>query len=143
MIKLIKLLELEKPQNIYAPEQEPGEAPEKDLMKKGFKLGKATIDPETGASVTDVTYLPAFETIRRQTLSMRKEFQPFKFSSNEDIAKVAKDINTNMRKEFQPFKFSSNEDIAKVAKDINTNLTKVSQMIFALEKMIELQNKSK
>jgi hypothetical protein len=48
-----------------------------------------------------------------------------------------------MRKEFQPFKFSANEDIAKVAKDINTNLTKVSQMIFALEKMIELQNKNK
>jgi hypothetical protein len=48
-----------------------------------------------------------------------------------------------MRKEFQPFKFSSNEDIAKVAKDINTNLTKVSQLIFALEKMIELQNKRK
>ena len=48
-----------------------------------------------------------------------------------------------MRKEFQPFGFSSNEDIAKVAKGINTNLTKVSQMIYALEKMIELQNKSK
>ena len=112
MIKLIKLLELEKPSNIYAPGEEPGEAPEKDLMKKGFKLGKATIDPETGASVTDVTYLPAFETLRRQTIRMRKEF-------------------------------SSNEDIAKVAKDINTNLTKVSQLIFALEKMIELQNKSK
>jgi hypothetical protein len=117
MIKLIKLLELEKPLNIYTPGEEPGEAPEKDLMKKGFKLGKATINPETGASITDVIYLPAFETIRRQTLTMRKEFQPFKFSSNEDIAKIAKDINTN--------------------------LTKVSQMIFALEKTIELQNKSK
>jgi hypothetical protein len=117
MIKLIKLLELEKPTNIYAPGEEQGNAPEKDLMQKGFKLGKATIDPETGASVTDVTYLPAFETLRRQTIRMRKEFQPFGFSSNEDIAKVAKGINTN--------------------------LTKVSQMIYALEKMIELQNKSK
>ena len=117
MIKLIDLLELEKPTNIYIPGEEPGNAPEKDLIQKGFKLGKATIDPETGASASDVTYLPAFETIRRQTLSMRKEFQPFKFSANEDIAKVAKDINTN--------------------------LTKVSQLIFALEKMIELQNKSK
>ena len=115
MIKLIDLLELEKPKNIYAPGQELGNAPEADLMKQGFKLGKATIDPETGASITDVTYLPAFESIRRQTLTMRKEFQPFKFSTNEDIAKVAKDINTN--------------------------LTKVSQLIFALEKMIELQNK--
>ena len=117
MIKLIDLLELEKPTNIYIPGEEPGNAPEKDLIQKGFKLGKATIDPETGASASDVTYLPAFETIRRQTLSMRKEFQPFKFSANEDIAKIAKNINTN--------------------------LTKVSQMIFALEKTIELQNKSK
>ena len=117
MIKLIDLLELEKPTNIYIPGEEPGNAPEKDLIQKGFKLGKATIDPETGASASDVTYLPAFETIRRQALSMRKEFQPFKFSANEDIAKIAKDINTN--------------------------LTKVSQLIFALDKMIELQRKNR
>ena len=97
--------------------QMPDEGDDTELLKKGFKLGKATIDPETGASITDVTYLPAFETIRRQALSMRKEFQPFKFSANEDIAKVSKDINTN--------------------------LTRVSQLIFALEKMIELQNKNK
>jgi hypothetical protein len=109
MIKLTDLLE-----EVYVQSPD-GEEGDDTLMKKGFKLGKATIDPETGASVTDVTYLPAFEQIRRQTLTMRKEFQPFKFSSNEDIAKVAKDINTN--------------------------LTKVSQLIFALEKMIELQNK--
>jgi hypothetical protein len=109
MIKLTDLLE-----EVYVQTPD-GEEGDDTLMKKGFKLGKATIDPETGASVTDVTYLPAFEQIRRQALSMRKEFQPFKFSANEDIAKVAKDINTN--------------------------LTKVSQLIFALEKMIELQNK--
>jgi hypothetical protein len=109
MIKLQDLLE-----EVYVQTPD-GEEGDDTLMKKGFKLGKATIDPETGASVTDVTYLPAFESIRRQALSMRKEFQPFKFSANGDIAKVAKDINTN--------------------------LTKVSQLIFALEKMIELQNK--
>jgi len=109
MIKLTDLLE-----EVYVQTPD-GEEGDDTLMKKGFKLGKATIDPETGASVTDVTYLPAFEQIRRQALTMRKEFQPFKFSANEDIAKVAKDINTN--------------------------LTKVSQLIFALEKMIELQNK--
>jgi hypothetical protein len=109
MIKLTDLLE-----EVYVQTPD-GEEGDDTLMKKGFKLGKATIDPETGASVTDVTYLPAFEQIRRQALTMRKEFQPFKFSANEDIAKVAKDINTN--------------------------LTKVSQLVFALEKMIELQNK--
>jgi hypothetical protein len=108
MIKLTDLLEV----YVQSPDGEEGDD---TLMKQGFKLGKATVDPETGASVTDVTYLPAFEQIRRQALTMRKEFQPFKFSANEDIAKVAKDINTN--------------------------LTKVSQLIFALEKMIELQNK--
>jgi hypothetical protein len=97
--------------------QMPDGGDDAELLKKGFKLSKPTIDPETGASVTDVEYLPAFEQIRRQVLTMRKEFQPFKFSANEDIAKVSKEINTN--------------------------LTKVSQLIFALEKMIELQNKNK
>jgi hypothetical protein len=109
---MIKLTDLLEEVHIQMPDGEEGND---TLMKQGFKLGKTTIDPETGASANDVTYLPAFETIRRQALSMRKEFQPFKFSSNEDIAKVSKEINTN--------------------------LTKVSQLIFALEKMIELQNK--
>jgi hypothetical protein len=117
-MKLIDILkELDKPTNIYAPGEEPGNPPEKDLMKHGFKLGKASVDPETGASANDVTYLPAFEQLRRQVLSMRTEFQPFKFSANPDIAKVSKDINTN--------------------------LTKVSQLIFALDKMIELQRKNR
>jgi hypothetical protein len=84
-------------------------------MQQGFKLNKSTIDPETGTSTTTVTYLPKFEQVRRQILTLRKEFQPFKFSSNPDIADVAKDINTNM--------------------------TKLSQLIFALDKMIELQRK--
>ena len=110
MIKLTDLLN----EKVYVQTPD-GEEGDETIMKQGFKLGKATVDPETGASVTDVTYLPAFEQIRRQALTMRKEFQPFKFSANEDIAKVSKEINTN--------------------------LTKVSQLIFALEKMIELQNK--
>ena len=46
-----------------------------------------------------------------------------------------------MRKDFHPFKFSSNPDIAKLAKDINTNITKLTQMIFALDKTVELQKK--
>jgi len=109
MIKLINLLEA-----IYT---DAPESPDNDLINKGFKLGKPEIDPETGASTTTVTYLPKFEQIRRDILSMRKEFQPFKFSQNEDVAGLARDINTN--------------------------LTKLSQMIFAIDKMIELQKKSK
>ena len=116
MIKLTDLIqELEVPKNIYAQ----GAKPETDdeFMKKGFKMGQTTVDPETGASMSNVEYLPAFEQIRKDIIKMRKEFQPFKFSANPDIAKVSKSINTY--------------------------LTKTSQLIFALDKMIELQNKSK
>jgi hypothetical protein len=112
MIKLTDLLEAI---HVQMPDGE--EANSEDVMKQGFKLGKATIDPETGASVTDVEYLPEFENIRRKILTMRKEFQPFKFAADENVAKVAKEINKNM--------------------------TQLSQLIFALDKMIELQNKQK
>jgi hypothetical protein len=107
MIKLTDLLE--------AYVQMPGDKEPEELVQKGYKLGTPTINPETGASTTDVIYLPKFEQLRREVLSMRREFQPFKFSANEDVAKVSKDINTH--------------------------LTKVSQLIFALDKMIELQRK--
>ena len=107
MIKLTDLLEA-----VYTDKPE---APDEDLMQQGFKLSKPEIDPETGTSSTTVTYLPKFEQIRRDVIQMRKEFQPFKFSQNPDIAGLSKDINTN--------------------------LTKLSQMIFALDKMIELQRK--
>jgi hypothetical protein len=114
MIKLTELInELEKPKQIYAT----GKTPEYDdkFMQQGFKLGKPEIDPVTGTQMTTVKYLPKFEEIRREIIKNRKEFQPFKFSSNPDIAKVAKDINTNM--------------------------TKLSALIFALDKMVELQGK--
>jgi hypothetical protein len=48
-----------------------------------------------------------------------------------------------MRKQFQPFKFAADENVAKVAKEINSNMTKLSQLIFALDKMVELQRKNK
>jgi hypothetical protein len=110
MIKLKDLLN----EKVYIQTPD-GEEGDETLMQQGFKLGKPTIDPETGASVTDVTYLPEFENIRRRILTMRKEFQPFKFSSDPDVALLAKEINTNM--------------------------TKLSQMIFALDKRIELNKK--
>ena len=110
MIKLTDLLEA-----IYVQKPEGEEPEDASLIQKGFALGEPEIDPETGTVSSTVQYLPKFEQIRREILKMRKEFQPFKYSSNEDIAKLAKDINTNM--------------------------TKLSQMIFALDKMVELQRK--
>jgi hypothetical protein len=110
MIKLKDLLD-----EVYV--QKPEEQDDEEFMQKGFKLGKAEIDPETGASTTSVEYLPEFENVRRQILKMRKEFQPFKYAADENIAKVAKEINSNM--------------------------TKLSNLIFALDKMVELQRKNK
>lgn len=113
MIKLTDLInELERPKQIYASEYKP-EKTEDDFIKKGFKLGEPEINPETGTVTTSVQYLPKFEEIRRDLIKKRKEFQPFKFSSNPDIAKLSKDINTN--------------------------LTKLNNMIYALEGMIKLQ----
>lgn len=112
MIKLTTLIkELDKPKQLYAPGYSP-EVDDDSFLEKGYKLGNPKVDPETGTVTTDVINLPKFEELRRQI--------------------------TMMRKEFQPFKFSSNEDISKISKDINTNLTKLSQLIFALDKMIEL-----
>ena len=58
MIKLKDLLN----EKVYIQTPD-GEEGDETLMQQGFKLGKPTIDPETGASVTDVTYLPEFETL--------------------------------------------------------------------------------
>ena len=46
------------------------------------------------------------------------------------------------RNDIKPFKFSSNPDIASVAKEADKIAGKLSQLIFALDKMIELQSKS-
>ena len=95
--------------------------PEKDgseeLIQKGFKMSEPVVDPETGKISTDVTYLPKFKQMRIELIQKRNEIKPFKFSANEDIAKVAAEADKTMGK--------------------------LSQLIFALDKMIELQQKSK
>jgi hypothetical protein len=47
------------------------------------------------------------------------------------------------RNEIKPFKFSANEDIAKIATETDKMFGKLSQLIFALDKMVELQQKNK
>lgn len=94
----------------FKPKEDP------EALKRGYKSIKTTIEPDTGRVTNEYEPLPKFDEIRRKILHIRTEFQPFKFSSNEDISKLAKDVNTT--------------------------LTKVSQMIFALDKMIELQKKN-
>jgi hypothetical protein len=119
MIKLLDILnEAEFP--ITSPEGEKiaslkpkdGEA----AFKRGYKSITQTVNPETGQMTTEFEALPKFDEIRRKILTYRKEFQPFKYSANEDVAKTSKEINTL--------------------------LSKASNMIFALDKMLELQRKN-
>ena len=114
MIKLIDILEEIEVRSPMATSSEDGD---EDIIKRGFRTTPLEVDPETGAIESTVEYLPKFEQIRRDLLKFRKEFQPFKYHPNEYISKNAKDLNTL--------------------------LTKSSQMIFVLEKMIELERKTK
>ena len=95
------------------PEKDGGE----ELIQKGFKIGEPEIDPATGKISSSVTYLPKFKQMRIELIQKRNEIKPFKFSANEDIAKVASEADKM--------------------------IGKLSQLIFALDKMIELQQKSK
>ena len=108
MIKLQTLLE-----DIYA--EYPEEGIPTDFLQKGFRTTNPIVNPETGTISSEVEYLPAFEQVRKDLLKYRKEFQPFKYHSNESIAKSAKDLNTL--------------------------LTKAANIVFALDKMIELSRK--
>lgn len=114
MIKLTDLInELEKPEQIYAPGYEP-EGDSEEIISKGYTTSKSE-DPKTGKIITSVTYLPKFKQMRFDLMQKRNDIKPFKFSSNPDIAKVAKETDKVMGK--------------------------LSQLIFALDKMIELQSK--
>jgi len=117
MIKLLNILsELEKPQQIYSPGYGPGNEPDQ-LISKGFTTTPPEIDPETGRSTSFVKYLPAFKQMRIDLVKKRNEVKPFKFSSNPDIANTAKEVDKIMGK--------------------------LSQLIFVLDKMVELQQKNR
>ena len=109
MIRLKKLL-----QEVYVEMSSKNDDTE-ELIQKGYIMGEPEVDPTTGKISTSVTYLPKFKQIRIDLIQKRNELKPFRFSANEDIAKVA----TEADKMF----------------------SKLSQLIFALDKMIELQQK--
>ncbi len=118
MIKLIDILnEAEIPVTGASGEKVASFKPKKDgeAFERGYKSIKTSMDPETGAYTQEFEALPKFDEIRRNVLKYRREVQAFKYSTNEDIAKVAKDANSY--------------------------LYKAAQMILALDKMLELQRK--
>ena len=116
MIKLkniLKEIDDERKKVVRPPMADFPEIDDEDFIDKGFKTKEIGTDPETGAVITSVEYLPKFEQIKR--------------------------VIQQSRKEFQPFKYSNNPNVAKTAKEINTLLTKAANLVFALDKMIELE----
>ena len=98
MIKLTDLInELDKPENIYAPGAN-SETPSDDFLQKGFRLKGTSINPVTGASMSDVEYLPEFDRIKMEIGNFAKTFRTYKFSSNPDIASVATKLVTALNK---------------------------------------------
>ena len=91
-----------------------GESPE-ELISKGFTTSKPEVDPETGKITTSVKYLPKFKQMRFELMQQRNSVKPFKYSANPDIVKVATEADKM--------------------------IGKLSQLIFALDKMVELQQK--
>ena len=114
MIKLtdiLKEIEWEPEDDINLNPLSPEE--EEQFYKQGFRTKNIETDPETGSSTSKVEYLPKFDSIKRNMIHVRNEFIPFKFSSNPDIAKNAKELTTM--------------------------LTKASHLVFTIQKMIELE----
>jgi hypothetical protein len=98
MIKLTDLIkELGKPENIYNPGVNP-EEPSDDFLKKGFRMKDTMTNPETGASMSDVEYLPNFDRIKMELGNFAKTFRTYKFSADPDIASVATKLVTSLNK---------------------------------------------
>ena len=105
-MKLLDIIkELEKPKQIYTTGNEPTTSDEINVgdlspreREKLFKQGNLMIPlpsdpdrPET--SVSQVINLPRIDQVKRDIIKNKKEFDAFKFSSNEQIKDVAKKIN--------------------------------------------------
>ena len=102
-MKLLDIIkELEKPKKIYADKPTDRKititdlSPEEkeDLFKKGSLAVSMHHDPDrTETSVSQVINLPRIDQVKRDIIKNKKEFDAFKFSSNEQIKDVAKKIN--------------------------------------------------
>ena len=88
---------------------------EKEFFRKGFKLSPPEINPETGTSTSTATYLPKFKQIRKDLYQMEKDIEAFKYSRDEDIELLAVEGVKALRR--------------------------ISKIILALDKRIELKGK--
>lgn len=107
-----------KPTVIYDPEEEKrkkDKEEEEKIMQTGFKSKQIDKDEQTGKVTYSVEYVPEFMKIRKQLHKYVEEFKPFKFSQHKDISDLGKLITKTMNQ--------------------------VSNMIYAIDKTIELYKK--
>lgn len=95
MIKLAKIVaEIEKPKNIYNVGMGPGEKPESELISKGFEMSTPEINPETGRSMSTVTYPSDLMKAYSQLKNIRlKELKPFMdYPNNKEISELSESL---------------------------------------------------
>lgn len=110
-MKLIDILkELEKPKKIYADKPTGRDitiadlTPEEkdELFKKGSIMIPLPSDPNRPETIgSQVINLPKIDQIKKDIIKNKQEFDVFMFSSDEDIKKVAKEINNLYNKLFR------------------------------------------
>ena len=102
-MKLLDIIkELEKPKQIYQTRKPSGElnisdlTPEEreKLLQQGTLMLPLPQDPSRPETVgSQVINLPKIDQVKREIIKNKKEFDAFKFSSNEQIKDVAKKVN--------------------------------------------------
>ena len=102
-MKLLDIIkELEKPKQIYQTRKPSGElnisdlTPEEreKLLQQGTLMLPLPQDPSRPETVgSQVINLPKIDQVKREIIKNKREFDAFKFSSNEQIKDVAKKIN--------------------------------------------------
>jgi hypothetical protein len=95
MIKLADILD-----EIYVEYPRGYEPPEDDFIMKGFRTGEPEIDPETGKSTSNVTYLPDLVKVYSELRDIRQnEIKPFlDYPDNKEIADLSRRLYEAMYK---------------------------------------------
>jgi hypothetical protein len=102
-MKLLDIIkELEKPKQIYQTRKPSGDlnisdlTPEEieKLLQQGTLMLPLPQDPNRPETIgSQVINLPKIDQVKREIIRNKREFDAFKFSSNEQIKDVAKKIN--------------------------------------------------
>jgi hypothetical protein len=92
-MKLLNIIkELEKPEQVYSPGQEPEEITN-DITKLTPQQQKELFNKGSIIIGNQVIYLPKMDKMRKNIFNSKKEFEAFLYYPDSTIKEVAKEIN--------------------------------------------------